>query len=213
MAEKKSRRSPADHLPKKAPKKTGKGMKPPEDPENKETGEESPELLEVAPPPPAPVVVEDRFSVSYRKPIFSLAPKTGTKLLALQMAVMLGDEHKKRGLLPGIVRTGWDFVAQPRRKAVTLIDVPGQSVSLYLAAESKGEPLLFLPAAKIINATLAVIQKKGEGESLKVIRFLFRVQVEFNREVAKFAESNYGNTFWMTLKRAQGEMFDEGEEE
>jgi hypothetical protein len=216
MAKEKSRRSPADHLPKKAPKKTGsRGVGPKEEPAGKDAAgdkETQAELLEVQ-QAPVPVVVENRFAVQYKKPIFSIASKSGTKLLSLQMVVMLTDEHKKRGILPGIVRAGWDFVTKPKRKQVTLIDVPGVAAKIFLASDSpESDPALFLPAAKIIGASLAVIQKKGEGESLKVIRFMFRLQVEAARDVAKWAEANYGSTLWMNLSPAQGEMFDDEKE-
>jgi hypothetical protein len=219
----KSRRSPADHLPKKRGKRTGRAMPPPEDakdvneevPAGKDAaaGKEQAELLEVQ-EAPKPAVVDDRFLVSYKKPVFSLAPKSGDKLLALQMMVMLTPEHKKRGLFPASVKHGWEFIERPRCKSVSLIDLPLQAVKLFVQSDDKdGDNVLHLPAAKIINATLSVITKKGEGEALKVIRFLFRVQVPFNRDVAKFAESNYGNAFWMNMAKAQGEMFDDEENE
>lgn len=225
MAKNKGSRSHSAHLPdkKNAPKRTGKaGIKPPLDakedfdqPTRKDAAAgaeveargDQPELLET-PKEKKPVVVKDRFEVSYLKPIFSKMPKTGDKLISLQMSLALNEEHKVPGIMPKMIAEAWKFIAKHGRKQITLVDVPGQNVRIYLTSDDKEEQI-GMPVVKMVNVSLAVIQKKGEGEALKVIRLQFRIQVPFSREVAKFAESNYGSKFWIEMHQTQEELFDE----
>ncbi len=208
---------------KNAPKRTGKRLPPPLDPvsdfetptrkepeisgKDKAAGEQ-PELLEVR-EEPKPTVVGDRIEASYLKPIFSKQPKSGDKLISLAMTFALTDEHIE--FLPKIVQNGYKVVRKHGSKRFD-IDVPGQTARFFISPNEK-EELIGLPAARVVNASLAVIQKKGDGEAIKVISFAFRLQVPFSREVAKFAEINFGQKFWITLVEAEPELFDEEAEE
>ena len=208
------------HLPdkKNAPKKTGSKVlagrpldqdKDFEQPAKTAAKDEQPELLET-PKEKKPTVVKGRFLATYLKPIFTKAPKTGDKLLALQMSVALTEEHE--AVMPKAVIAAWKFIKKHGRKQVSLSDLPGQNVRFYMAHDDK-EEIIGLPVAKMVNTSLAVIQKKGEGEALKVIRLQFRLQIEFSREDAKFAESNYGNAFWLDMKTSQEELFEKEDDE
>ena len=71
---------------------------------------------------------------------------------------------------------------------------------------------LVLPAAEMTNVSLAVIQKKGDGQAQKIIRLSFRLQVPVSHEVERFAVSNYGNDWWLQLEETDEPMFEEDEE-
>lgn len=209
------------HLPdkKNAPKKTGPksgvgGVRPLDaakdfdSPTKKDPESDQPELLET-PKEKKPVVVKGRFIATILPPIYSSQPKSGDKLISFRISFALTEEHE--GVFPKIVEEGWKWVKKPHRPKTT-IDMPGQTVRFYLTHDDKEEEL-GLPVAKVTNANLAVIQKKGDGTALKVIRFQFRLQVPWSAQVSKFADSHYNTTMWLEMKTTQEALFDTDEEE
>jgi hypothetical protein len=207
------KKHPAESLPKKYPKKTGKrGVKPLDPKEDFDQPiRKEPEGSLLAEQPPQPSVVGNRIKAHYLKPIFSKATK-GERLLAMHMTFPLTEEHTEDSLLPKAVREAWAFISKHGRKRLDLVGIPGQRATFYLTPDIDDAKLV-LPAAKIINVSLAVVQKKGEGESQKVIRLSFRLQVPVSHEVAKFAELNYGNDFWIHLEETEEPLFDEDDDE
>ena len=155
--------------------------------------------------PPKPKVVGDRFEVFYLKPIFAKTPK-GDITVSLAITLPLEDSHD--GLLPKIIHDGYRDITKKGRKGMTFTELPGQHAMFFLTSDIPEESLV-LPAAKMINASLALIQRKGEGEARKVIRLSFRLQVRLSKEVAHFAEQNLGNNFWLSLKETDEPLFDE----
>jgi hypothetical protein len=198
------------HLPKRAPKKTGKrGIKPLdqisdfETPVTKQTPMSAGPLA--ADNPPKPKIVGDRMEVFYLKPIFGKTDK-GDITVALAMTMPLEKEHS--ALLPKIVADGYHDVMKKGRKGMTFNGVPGQRAEFYLSSDIKEEALV-LPAAKMTNVSIAIVERKGEGSARRVIRLSFRLQVKLSHEVAHFAENNLENSFWLTLEETQEELFDE----
>jgi hypothetical protein len=196
-----------------APKKTGKRMKPPEDKKDliaeldKPTGKQASLLVEQ---PPKPKVVGDRMEAFYIKPVWMKAPKSGDIVIIMRMSLPIEKEHKE--VLPKIVADGYNDVKKKGHTGANL-EVPGQKVTFYLTPDDK-DPVLELPAARFVHANLRLIQRKGEGSARKVIRFAFELHVKFEAHVAKFAELNLGNHYWIKMDKMQGELFeDEGEEE
>jgi hypothetical protein len=215
------------HVVKDTRKKTGKRLPYPADPEDpKDNPEKQIETLTtvvtkqqatgslVADNPPKPKVVGDRFEAFYLKPHFAKSPK-GDLSVALAFSVALEKEHKE--LLPKIVAEAYHDVLKKGRKSMTLNGIPGQRVSVYLSHDSKGE-ILFLAAAKLTSASLALVERKGEGAARKVIRFSFRLQVPLpagskTDDVSYFAERNLQNSFWIKLEEADPALFEEDEKE
>jgi hypothetical protein len=210
------------HLPdrKNAPKKTGPkrgvgGVRPLdeskdfEQPTKKAEEEDQPELLETPKEPPKPTVVKGRFEATILPPIYSSAPKSGDKLISIRVSLALTDEHEK--MFPKIVEESWKWVKKPNRPK-TSINMPAQTARFYLAHDVEEEEL-GLPIAKVTNANLAVIQKKGDGTALKIIRFQFRLQVPWSAQVSKFVDSHYNLKLWLEMKTTQEKLFDEGDEE
>jgi hypothetical protein len=226
MAKKPKTSALKHHLPdrKHAPKKTGKsGVRPPLDPvadfdTPTRTAESQLEELDkpatkkgslLAEQPPKPKVVGDRMEVFYLKPIFGKTPK-GDITVAMAITVPLEDGHLE--LLPKIIADGYKDVTKKGRKSMNFRELPGQHAQFFLSHDS-AEAALELPAAKMINAGLAIVERKGEGSARQVIRLSFRLQVKLAREVTNFAEHNLQNTFWLKLEETQEELFDEGDED
>jgi hypothetical protein len=160
---------------------------------------------------PKPVVVKGRIQANFLKPIFTKAPKSGDRLIALQMVVVLTKEHEDGDVIPRAVKNAWHWVAKDSR-TYAAFDVPGQLVKFYLTHDDKDEALV-LPAAKVESCSISVVEKKGEGQALKVIRWSFRYQVSWSKEVERFAASNYGNIYWIITKNTEEKLFDEEAEE
>jgi len=216
-------RKPKDK-PKDTRKKTGKRLPYPHDPEDPKeqieklttvvTKQDAPAGSLLANNPPKPKVVGDRFEAFYLKPYFAKSPK-GDLSVALAFSVALEKEHKE--LLPKIVADAYHDVLKKGRKSMTLRGIPGQRVLIFISHDSKGE-ILFLAAAKVISASLALIERKGEGAARKVIRFSFRLQVPIpagakSDEVSYFAERNLQNSFWLKLEEADPALFEDDSEE
>jgi len=201
-------------LPKHAPKRTGKrgigpidAVKDFDSPVKRDPPEAKGSLL--VEQPPKPTIVGDRMEVFYLKPLFGKTPK-GDITVSLAITLPVEDEHD--GLLPKIVHDGYRDVLKKARKAINFSELPGQRAEFYISSDAKEESLV-LPAAKMINTSLALIQRKGEGQSRQVVRLSFRLQVKLSREVAHFAENNLQNSFWLKLSESQEELFDEDDEE
>jgi hypothetical protein len=205
------------------PKRTGKrGIGPkdegPLDPGTDFKDEQAPAAGEqaeagslLAKQPPKPTVVGNRIQMQYLKPSFNKTTK-GERLLSFHMTLALTKEHAADSLLPASIRAGWKIISKAGRKKLDLVDVPGQKAVFYLASDGDDAKLI-LSAAKVVNVSLAVVQKKGDGETQKIIRLSFRLQVVVSSEVAEFAEQNYGADFWLTLEDTEEDLFDEEEEE
>jgi hypothetical protein len=214
------------HLPdkKNAPKKTGKRGIKPLDPEadfdkavtqqtEMSAGPRGSSLL--VEQPPKPRVVGDRFEAFYLKPFFQKDPKTGKLSVALAFSVALEKEH--RPLLPKMVSDAYHDILKKGRKGMQLRSIPGQQARIYISHDA-AEELLDLPAAKVMSAALALIEKKGEGSARKIIRFSFRLQVPIPKDaksdpVSYFAERNLQNNFWMKLDEANASLFEDEDED
>jgi hypothetical protein len=205
-----------DALPDKkhAPKRTGKRLPRPEDPAELVTEQTEMKGSLLAEQPPKPKIVGDRMQVFYLKPYFQKDAKSGKLSVAMAFSVALEKEH--RPLLPKIVADGYHDILKKGRKSMALSSIPGQHAQIYLSHDAK-EELLDLPAAKVTNAALALIERKGEGSARKVIRLSFRLQVhlpnEQNDGVSYFAERNLQNDFWLKMEETNAKLFDDEEDE
>lgn len=201
---------------KNAPKKSGKGMKPPEDADEK-IGKLTTIVTKqgslLADNPPKPKVVGDRFEAFYLKPKFDKTPK-GKLFVGLPFTVALEKAHKE--LMPAIVASGYTDLLKKGRAGMKLKNIPSQRVEVFSAHDSKS-PALFLSAARVTFANLALIQRKGEGVARRVIRFSFRFEVPIPAQaesdpVSHFAERNIQNTFWIKMEQTDQTLFDDGDE-
>lgn len=147
-----------------------------------------------------------RMKVFYDKPYFTKSKDH--ILVALQLSIPLEQEHDE--LLPKIVIEAHKDVLKRGRKRIVLNGIPAQHASIFLTHDDP-EDLVVLPACKLVSANVALVERKGEGSSRKVVRFSFRLQAESSRALAVFAESNLANDFWLVMKESQESLWDEDE--
>lgn len=206
------------------PKRTGKrgiGPKPeaPEETTSAAAADEQPagELVDTSEgegsllvkQPPKPTVVGDRIEAYFLKHTYSKTTE-GKRLVSLHMTLPLTEEHTEDGLIPERIRDDWALMNKHGRTKLELNGIGGQRVCIFLSSNApEDDPKLVLPAAKVTNVQLAVVQKKGDGETKKVIRLSFRLQVPVSDKVAKFADGHYGANYWIKLEEAQEALFDE----
>jgi hypothetical protein len=89
---------------------------------------------------------------------------------------------------------------------MTLSDVPAQNIELGLSSEKHGTDL-DLKGAWIEKASLAVIEEKGSGEAVEVIRFSFRAGADIDEPgVERFACRHFGKTVWLKMVSVQGRL-------
>ena len=157
--------------------------------------------------PSKPTVMNGRMKVFYDKPHFTKSKDH--ILVALQLSIPLEQEHDD--LLPKIIIEAHKDVLKRGRKRILLNGLPAQHASIYLTHDDE-EELVVLPACKLVSANVALVERKGEGSSRKVVRFSFRLQAEYSRSLAIFAESNLQNDFWLVMKESQESLWDEDEE-
>jgi len=146
----------------------------------------------------------------YLKPTFSKTKK-GMRLVAIHLSFALTEEHTADSLLPKGIRESWEVISKQGRKKLDLIGIPGQRAEFFMTQDIDDVKLV-LPAAEMTNVSLAVIQKKGDGQAQKIIRLSFRLQVPVSHEVERFAVSNYGADWWLQLEETDEPLFDEDEE-
>jgi hypothetical protein len=157
---------------------------------------------------PRAKVVGERMEVNFRKTECKKVPKLGVALL-MHMSFPLDKEHKD--VLPKIVIDGYSDVAKKGRKCIILKDIPFQKVKLYYASDGADEPWLEFDSAALTNASVALIERKGEGSVKKVIRFAFTLMVKYTD--SSVADKNVDNNYWITFEETQAKLFDEDEEE
>lgn len=215
----------AAHLPdkKNAPKRSGpKGIQrldPVEDFEKpvRKEGEEAVAELDkpkakgslLADNPPKPTVANGRMKVFYDKPVTT---KVKDKILiALACTVALEKEHDE--LLPKIIANAH----REMRKGVVgmkLTDIPSQTVSFYHSSDAPADgSLLEIPACRLIQTNLAIVQRKGEGSTRSVVRLALRFQAVRSDALMKWATLNLQNEFWIEMEETQTALWDEDDEE
>ncbi len=197
-------------LPERAPKKSGKRGIGPIDPvadfDAPVTKPVEPKGSLLANNPPKPSVANGRFRAFYDKPFVT---KVKDKILiALQITTPLEDEHEK--IIPKIVADAFSDISKKGRTRINLRDIPAQHVTFFLTSDHK-EDLITLPACKVVNANVAVIQRKGEGSTREVVRFSFRLQAVHSKELESFSTLNLANDFWLEMENSQEDLWDEGE--
>src|ERR1700739_4618598 len=191
-----AKRNPTSHLPRRAPKRTGK-RGPVLDPVSdfntpvKKEGEvvEKGTSLLLAEQPLPPKVVGERFQAFFRTTTFSVNEKTDKQYIHLHMTVELSKEHD--GVLPKLVSKAHQRVVKERGLAgEKLRDIPDQNVRFY-RDQTITDAYCELKSAEFTQARIDLIQKKGEGVARKIVRLTFVIKSEWEKDIAQFADSNY----------------------
>lgn len=198
------------HLPdrKHAPKKTGKRLPPPEDPAEKLVTTQT--EMKVGPgtllveQPEKPGIANGRFRVFYDKPTFKKF-KEEVPLISLRFSVPLEKGHDP--LLPKIAAEAHRDLSKRGRDLIRLKDIPAQHALLFIS-EHHATEIAALPACKMMG-NIAVVERRGEGTSRKIVRLAFQLQTVRSESLAHFAEMNMGADFWLQLRDTQERLWDE----
>jgi len=158
---------------------------------------------------PEKLVRNSRMSVVYVKPHFD-RNKKGSRYVAFEVSQQLTREHD--GLLPKPVADAYSDIAKKNRKRVDLINLKAQLAKFFLTHDDR-EPALTLMGARVSHVSLQVIEEKGTGKANKVIRLSYRLRVPLSRDVAHFAEWNFGDRYWLYMEESQGHLLEEEEED
>lgn len=157
--------------------------------------------------PQTPSVANGRFKCFFDRPIFS--KYKDVVLIALQFTVPLDQDHD--ALLPDVIAAAHKDVMKKGRVRINLNGIPAQHAMLFLSSASV-EDMATLPACKMVNVNIAMVERKGEGSARKVARLSFRLQSERSEQLAHFAELNMSNDFWLELRDTQETLWDSEEE-
>jgi hypothetical protein len=190
---------------KNAPRKSGKRLPRPEDPEDVKQEPEQQELLSV---PPAPSIQNGKMAVHFVK--FSTdKTKNGKRIVNLDFSLELEDAHK--GKLPAEVADAWKDLARGSIKRIDADDVGTQNVSLSLAPDGKVDLEI---VAAVPKASISRITQKGKGKARKITRLSLRFLTDYTADVEHFCGMAFDETIWLALEDSQSSFGDdEGDEE
>lgn len=147
---------------------------------------------------PAPSVQGGKMLAKYVKPVFSM--ENEDRVVELEFSISLSDAHKD--LLDEGVLTAWKFIERNHPKRIIGIEIPHQTVDLFLAPDDSAE--LHLTAAEVRQVKLSSVEKTGDGKIEKIMRLQFRLLAELSKNVTLFATTQYGNALWIKMEPAQG---------
>lgn len=199
----KPKRNVAAHLPKKAPKKTGKrGVKPldPDEDFNSPNRRE-PEQGQLLATPEAekPPAVQNGKCMAHFVDFHFTKDKERNGVALLDFSFPLDDSHKDE--LPREFIDAWNDLRKGHHKEIKLNGVEPQNVELSIAADGKTD--LELTAADIAKASVAFIAAKGKGKTQKITRLQFRLRTSLDKEVANFCEKNFDELTWLRMEPTQ----------
>jgi hypothetical protein len=153
--------------------------------------------------PIKPSAVRGRIMMAnFVKPVYSM--QKDERRVGLEFSFPLTADHDH--ILPCAVVEAWEFIQKRGGKKHQLDDddIPEQTIDIRFVPDDDVE--LHLTAVPITKATLTIVEEKGKGASLTVIRFSFRVLCEVTKNVCTFADNNFGNVVWIEMGDAQGEL-------
>ena len=194
-------------LPKEAPKKTGKrGIKPLDPEEDFDTPlKKEPEqgaLIEQEEAPPASEVQNDMVLMKFVRCKLSKDNKSGKRFVNMEFSTGLSDESA-----PFFGREIEERYAMLRDDAgvteLRISDMEIHTIDVAIAADMK--PAIH---AAIVpeRVTLAVVQDKGSGEEIDVIRLSFVASIPQTDDTLHFGGNNHGNLMWISMGERQKKL-------
>ncbi|HVI07020.1 MAG TPA: hypothetical protein VND65_01875 [Candidatus Binatia bacterium] len=150
-----------------------------------------------------PAMKNGRAAVNFLRAHFEYDAKEDKRYVYLEISLELREEHGK--FVPKEIKHWWEAMQEGGAKTIANIDVPYQYIELGLAPESHGTDLE-IKGAWIEKAALAVVEEKGAGQAVDVIRFTFRAGTDLDSDVEKFACRHFGKTVWMKMRPVQGQL-------
>lgn len=147
---------------------------------------------------PNPSIQGDKMLAKFVRPHFDM--EEDDRIIELEFSIALSDAH--RALVDSEILAGWEFIEKHNPKGVFGIDVPPQTIDLFLSPNEDAE--LHLTAAEVTQAKLSLVEKTGDGKTEKIMRLQFRLVTELMKNITTFATTQYGNAVWIRMGAAQG---------
>lgn len=204
-----TKKSVASHLPKRAPKKTGKrGIRPLDpvqdfDVSTKKQPEQA-ELLKLPANEPVAAIQHGKMAVHFVRFIPDRS-KDRNRVVSLDFSLELEDVHV--GRLPREVEDAWKDLKKGSIKRIDADGVGSQNLSVSLVPDEKADLEV---VAAVTKASVSRITQKGKGKDRKITRLQLRFLTDFSKDVAHFCENAFDETVWVTIEESQRSF---GEEE
>ncbi len=162
--------------------------------------------LEGPPQPAEPKAIRNgKMLAQFVRPHFE-KEESGDRFVGFEFAFPLTKEHEENGHLPAEVLAEWKHMRKGNVKRTEVESVAQQTIAVGLVPDDPENDLV-LVAAMIEHPVLASIEEKGSGKLQKVIRFSFRAVVDQVEQIARFAVDHHGDPVWISLQRAQDNLF------
>jgi len=127
------------------------------------------------------------------------------RILGLEISFPLVDEL--RGKLPKQVEDAWTFVEDNESPLVKIDGIPFMNVELRLDPGDK-DPVFEAQGMAIEAASVAYIEKTGDGREKEFIRFHFTAWTELTKGALSWAATHFDAQYWMKLRRTQASLLD-----
>jgi len=202
----KQKKKPEDHLPKRAPKKTGKRGPRPLDasadfdnPVRKEAEEPVQGELIKEPTPPAPPAIQHGKIAMHFVGYKAKRSKDRDKIVNMDFSLELTDAHRKH--IPREIEDAWHELENNQYRSVEPNGSAEHNLALYLASDQE-EPDL-ATVATLSKAVVSRIQERGKGEARKITRLVMRFVTELTKDVDHFCVNAYDETVYAKIEAAQ----------
>ena len=188
-----------DHLPKRAPKRTGKsGIKPLDvDKDFSEPVKKEPHQAELLQLPKVPAISNGKMALHFVRYVPDRS-KDHNRVVNLDFSLELEDEHAKK--LPKEILDAWKDLKSGNFKRVDPDGIGPQNLELSLVPDSKAD--LDVVAA-VTKATVSRITQKGKGKSRKITRLQMRFLTSFTDDVDHFCSQAFDETVWAVIEESQ----------
>jgi hypothetical protein len=136
--------------------------------------------------------------------------KNDKAFVAIEISFPLLEEHRAEKVLPSRVIEVWDGLVDLGVDNISVDGVPAQVVELALAPDAiEKATTLKLPFAEITNGRIQVKESRGSGKAKNETTLSFRMKVEWDADVWRFAGKHFSHTVWLKLNKAQGSLLEE----
>lgn len=128
------------------------------------------------------------------------------RVLGLEISFPLTDELK--GKLPKAVEDAWEFVEANESPLVKIDGIPPMNIELRLDPGDK-DAVFEASGMSFEHASVAFIEKTGDGKEQEIIRFHFTVWMELKKSELTWAATHFDAQYWMKWRKTQASLLDE----
>ena len=198
-----------DHLPRKAPKRSGKKGIGPLDPVDdfQTPTRKEPHQAELLALPKQPAISHGKMALHFVRYVPDRS-KDHNRVVNMDFSLELEDEHAKK--LPKEILDAWKDLKSGNFKRVDPDGIGPQNLKLSLVPDSKAD--LDVVAA-VTKATVSRITQKGKGKSRKITRLQMRFLTSFTDDVDHFCSNAFDETVWGVIEESQQSLDLDGEDE